>query len=230
MILDRLKEFIDYKGLSVAAFERSIGMANASFGKSLKKGGAIGTDKLENILRTYPELSPQWLLKGEGEMILQKGNGSKTTNIIKGIPFIPENLIKVRYLDIHPTATFTEYESTPPEDYDYTFILPLPGEEFNENDIVFPVRGDSMEPRIPDNAEVLGKFIRKSQWHWAKGVVLIAFDNAFVIKRILENKLDSDNYLILGSDNPAYPKTIKVSLDSIHTMFKAERIVSATIL
>lgn len=38
---------MDYKGISIAAFERSIGMANASFGKSLKKGGAIGTDKLE---------------------------------------------------------------------------------------------------------------------------------------------------------------------------------------
>ncbi len=70
MILERLKQYIDYKGLSVAAFERSIGMANASFGKSLKKGGAIGTDKLENILITYPDISPLWLLRGVGEMLL----------------------------------------------------------------------------------------------------------------------------------------------------------------
>ena len=70
MILERLKQYIDFKGISVAAFERSIGMANASFGKSLKKQGAIGTDKLENILRIYPDISPAWLLKGEGNMIL----------------------------------------------------------------------------------------------------------------------------------------------------------------
>lgn len=70
MILERLKQYIDFKGISVAAFERSIGMANASFGKSLKKQGAIGTDKLENILNTYPDISPMWLLKGEGNMIL----------------------------------------------------------------------------------------------------------------------------------------------------------------
>lgn len=70
MILERLKQYMDYKGLSVAAFERSIGMANASFGKSLKKGGAIGTDKLENILTTYPDISPLWLLRGVGEMLL----------------------------------------------------------------------------------------------------------------------------------------------------------------
>lgn len=70
MILERLKQYIDLKGLTVAAFERSIGMANASFGKSLKKGGGIGTDKLENILTIYPDISPMWLLRGVGEMLL----------------------------------------------------------------------------------------------------------------------------------------------------------------
>lgn len=70
MILERLKQYMDYKGITVAAFERSIGMANASFGKSLKKGGAIGTDKLENILSTYPDISPPWLLRGVGDMLL----------------------------------------------------------------------------------------------------------------------------------------------------------------
>lgn len=70
MILERLKQYIDFKGISVAAFERSIGMANASFGKSLKKCGAIGTDKLENILSIYPDISPMWLLKGVGDMIM----------------------------------------------------------------------------------------------------------------------------------------------------------------
>jgi DNA transposition AAA+ family ATPase len=62
MILERIKDFIDTKGISVSAFERSIGMSNASFGKSLKNGGAIGTDKLENILNTYPEINPNWLI------------------------------------------------------------------------------------------------------------------------------------------------------------------------
>ena len=69
MILERIKDFIDTKGISVSAFERSIGMSNASFGKSLKNGGAIGTDKLENILNTYPEINPNWLITGNGSML-----------------------------------------------------------------------------------------------------------------------------------------------------------------
>ena len=70
MILQRIKEYIDYKGITVAAFERSVGMSNASFGKSLKNNGAIGTDKLENILSIYKDISPLWLLTGTGPMLL----------------------------------------------------------------------------------------------------------------------------------------------------------------
>lgn len=84
MVLERLKEYIDSKDISVAAFEKSIGMSNASFGKCLKKGGAIGTDKLENILRIYPDISASWLLTGDGEMIKDSNvqtAGDNSTNI-----------------------------------------------------------------------------------------------------------------------------------------------------
>lgn len=76
MILERIKQFIDYKGMTIAAFERSIGMANASFGKSLKNGGAIGSDKLEKILSVYPEISPAWLMTGRGEMLADEPTGT----------------------------------------------------------------------------------------------------------------------------------------------------------
>ena len=69
MIVDRLKQYIDTKGIPIATFERSVGMSNASFGKSLKNKGAIGTDKLENILSIYSDISPSWLLTGEGPML-----------------------------------------------------------------------------------------------------------------------------------------------------------------
>lgn len=69
MILERIKEYIDFKKLAISAFEKSIGMSNASFGKSLKNGGAIGTDKLENILSVYTDINPIWLLTGQGSML-----------------------------------------------------------------------------------------------------------------------------------------------------------------
>ncbi len=72
MVLERIKEYIDHKGLTIAAFERNVGMSNASFAKSLKCGKGIGSDKLENILIKYPDLSAAWLLTGEGSMLKER--------------------------------------------------------------------------------------------------------------------------------------------------------------
>lgn len=72
MIVERLKQYIDSKGITISAFEKSIGMGNASFGRSLKNNGAIGTDKLEKILNVYPDISPEWILTGNGTMLREE--------------------------------------------------------------------------------------------------------------------------------------------------------------
>ena len=74
--LIRLKEYIDYKGLSLRAFEASIGFSNGALTSQLKPGKTIGVDKLENILRVYEELSPDWLLTGKGAMLRNKQSES----------------------------------------------------------------------------------------------------------------------------------------------------------
>lgn len=76
MILERIKAYMDYKGIKIAPFEKSIGMSNASFGKSLKNNGSIGTDKLENILSIYSDINPAWLLTGEGDMLKSSTPGT----------------------------------------------------------------------------------------------------------------------------------------------------------
>ena len=68
-IVRRIKEYIDHKRITIAAFERSVGMANATFGKSLKSGGNLGSDKIEKILYTYPDLNIEWLMTGKGPML-----------------------------------------------------------------------------------------------------------------------------------------------------------------
>ena len=81
MVLENLKKYIDSKRISVSAFEKSIGMSNNSFRKSLNSGGHIGSDKLENILKIYPELNPVWLLQGEGEMLKEYGGTSNLCRV-----------------------------------------------------------------------------------------------------------------------------------------------------
>ncbi|MDR2938386.1 MAG: hypothetical protein LBU92_05560 [Prevotellaceae bacterium] len=68
-VLDRIKQYVDYKGISVRRFEQKVGMSNGSFASQLKNKKTIGVDRLENILKEYPELNPSWVLTGEGKML-----------------------------------------------------------------------------------------------------------------------------------------------------------------
>lgn len=70
--LSRIKQYIDYKGITVSSLEREAGMSNGSFASQLKNNKTIGVDKLENILRVFPEINPTWLLTGEGAMIVER--------------------------------------------------------------------------------------------------------------------------------------------------------------
>ena len=51
--------------------ECTSGITHGVISKAIKNGGEVGSDKLENITQTYEQLSAEWLLRGEGEMLKQ---------------------------------------------------------------------------------------------------------------------------------------------------------------
>lgn len=67
--VDRLMEFIKYAGLSARQFDISIGASNGYTLRMNKNRASIGSDVLETILQTYPDLNVVWLLTGEGPML-----------------------------------------------------------------------------------------------------------------------------------------------------------------
>jgi transcriptional regulator with XRE-family HTH domain len=68
-IKERTYSFIEYKGITVKKFEELCGLSNGYI-SSMRKG--FGTDKLNNVLKIFPELNREWLLYGEGEMLNPK--------------------------------------------------------------------------------------------------------------------------------------------------------------
>ena len=191
MILDRIKQFIDSEGIAISAFEKSIGMSNASFGKSLRSGGAIGTDKLENILKTYPALSPNWLLTGEGSML--KGGSlpvaHHTTSHKEGIPLIP---LSAMAGVLTGEQTVLEYECE-------RYVVPA----FNGADFLIPVKGNSMNPTYMSGDIVACQRVPMSGlfFQWNKPYVLDT-EQGPLIKRI---KPGSDKqHVLIVSDNEQY--------------------------
>ncbi|MBC7845757.1 MAG: hypothetical protein H7Y10_04615 [Flavobacterium sp.] len=67
--IERLNRFIDYKGVKPAVFEREVGLSNGYIGKQLKRNADLGEGILIKILENCPEINPEWLLTGKGEML-----------------------------------------------------------------------------------------------------------------------------------------------------------------
>lgn len=77
MILDRLQRYLQYSQISFNKFEISIGVSHGSVSNAWKNKKNIGSNVVANILKTYPELSAEWLLRGEGEMLITLENLNK---------------------------------------------------------------------------------------------------------------------------------------------------------
>ena len=65
-VKQRLEQFIKYRNLTTRQFELKVGLSNG-YVRNIRK--SITQDKLEQITHTYPELSKEWLIFGEGDMV-----------------------------------------------------------------------------------------------------------------------------------------------------------------
>ncbi|AEW85139.1 hypothetical protein B0A78_12135 [Flavobacterium columnare NBRC 100251 = ATCC 23463] len=64
-IQERILQYINYKTITPYKFCKELGFAMGY----LDKRGAIRTDNYLKIIEHYKDLNPEWLLKGEGNML-----------------------------------------------------------------------------------------------------------------------------------------------------------------
>lgn len=71
-VIDRIRGFLELKGISAYEFERKVEVANGYVYKQNIGKGTVGSDTLEKIYKCYPSLNIIWLITGEGEMEVDK--------------------------------------------------------------------------------------------------------------------------------------------------------------
>lgn len=76
MLINRLSDYLTYKGVSAYLFERTCGLGNGYIGKQLKSKGSVGSDILQLIAQHYPDLDMNWLISGKGKMLMKPIGGS----------------------------------------------------------------------------------------------------------------------------------------------------------
>lgn len=70
---ERLVMFLKYKKLSQGKFEKIAGLSNGYVNKLRRD---VSASSMEKIVCAFPELNPNWLMVGEGEMLRQGNTAS----------------------------------------------------------------------------------------------------------------------------------------------------------
>lgn len=184
-VKQRLKEFILHKQITVQNFEKSIGVKN-SFVNSIVSG--IGGDKLYRIIKVYPELNIDWLLEGNGNML------------VDATPQVAEDVTS--YVPLLPIAAtggqLTEFTDG---------VIPSNCEQvrspFDRAELAVPVRGDSMSPEYPNGSIVFVRRINPDAFvEWGKVYVLCTC-NGDIVKEV--HPADDHQHIICRSLNPFKP-------------------------
>lgn len=183
---DRILQFIKKKGITQMDFFDQI-EASASNFKGAARQSELGGDKIAKILTLYPELSPDWLLLGEGEMLRNKQPSVAVPKERHLIPFYDVTAIGGRQYDadMAPAAAAPEMIDT--------------GDWFNDATAAMRVQGDSMSPEYKSGSIVaLKQIVDKRVIMYGEDYV-VETDEFRVIKRI--QRSDNPQCLLACSTN-----------------------------
>ena len=66
---ERIRQIIDYYNITIRQFEQKISASEGQIYKGLSRKSDFGSATIAKILDSCPDISPDWLLLGRGEML-----------------------------------------------------------------------------------------------------------------------------------------------------------------
>ena len=219
-VKERILQFLDEKEISKTLFFNKVGISPSNF-KGAGKKSSIGSDLVVKILTEYPELSPEWVMLGEGEMLRapskQAANDPKKEIIPshtpqEGIPLIP--------IEAWAGALSGEDYSIMESDCE-RYIVP----SIKDADFLITVRGDSMTPRYYSGDIVACRkvFLSDLWFQWGK-VYIIDTSQGSLLKKVRRGS--SDETITLVSENPEY-EPFELRKDQIYNIAIVQGVIRA---
>jgi transcriptional regulator with XRE-family HTH domain len=209
---ERIKAYCKLKKISIRQFEIQSKLSNG-YVSSMRKG--LGIEKLENVLNAFPDLSREWLLYGEGDML----KGEVQTFELKTDQDRAQRRVPV--FDLAATAGFIAlYNDLSPGAREYITIPNLP-----PVDGAIYARGDSMSPLIESGDIIIFKKVDLCPDNVLWGHIYIVSysiegDDYTVLKYLRQSP--RNGYIRLESFNSRYdPQDIPASSITALALVKA---------
>lgn len=206
-IKERILSFLEYNGIKKADFYQATGVADSNFkGKNLYS--QPGGDVLVKILTSYPNISAEWLLTGEGDMLKSKHT--------------EEPQIEVK--PIHqPRSTEKKEETQVVYLYDFEASAGLRALfDNNRQNIIDTIKipnlpkcdgaihivGDSMYPLLKSGDIILYKQMPLDINNLLYGeMYLLSYDidgDDYIVVKYIRKSEKGEPFVTLGSENPAH--------------------------
>lgn len=188
-------------------FARRLGASPTYLGAMRK---AMPMDKLRKVYEMFPDLNQDWLLYGEGEMLMDKDTLPELSKDYV-VPLLP--------VDAYAGNLQMWNEGVQLRDCDKV-VSPVPGVDFG-----IRVMGNSMEPEFQSGSIIFIKKINEKAFiPWGNPMV-IDTENGVLVKLVYPSDYKRESgeygneYIEARSYNPAYPP-IQIPTDSIYGIYR----------
>ena len=241
-IFSNIKERVLYisenKGITREKFFDDLGITYGNF-KGKAKEKALSSDVLAKIITKYPDINPEWLLTGKGDMLKSEGaiEVIKTPRVeiiepikVEGRSLMPKVVVvddrdndRIPLVSIKAQAGYLEGY----DDSNYIEELPTYSVPDMRNGTyrMFQVSGFSMYPTLQDGSYVIGKFVENWEWLSDNRVCVVVTERDGVIVKRVTNRAREKGFLYCKSDNRDY-KHITVRVEDIREIWECQAHIS----
>lgn len=217
-IIDRVNDYIQYRGMSIRAFESEAGIKYSTISAAIKRGTELNTATLLKIIDTYDDIDTDWLMKGEGEMLREDKQPSPDTSLPIDQPTGTKKELELPRSDEFEYVN-NDNEGKIPIVHELSFATIDPDEpstiqadehyyikEFRNADFMMRVTGDSMYPKYKPGDLIACRNIRYTNFYqWGKPYALLTCHQGIIIGRVYEHH-QYKIFIRVKSDNPSYPE------------------------
>lgn len=221
---DAITEIKYREGITQKAISEALGFKNQSYLSDLANGRfPLSEGVSERISELYTYISKDWLLTGEGSMLLTKEPKGNATMVDPS----ELNWISVPVIPYGAMAGSTGwYEDVFAEDWAERRTVMAPQGAKPSDFVIFTVTGDSMLPNLADGDEILSKHVpfdyyKDNRLHiYNHSIWIIAtMREGILIKNITAHDVEQRT-ITCHSYNPMYPD-FTINLEDVSDIYHA---------
>lgn len=196
-IKERVVAVLKHIGMNVNRASKFLGVPQRTLNRQVNEGGNISMEIVYAILNNVPEISPAWLIAGEGAMLVGE-EAPKTCTI----PFYDDLPLSAGHRD-----AFDPTREKP------SAYISIPT---SQADFYFPVSGNSMEPEFNDGDIVGVKRVDRSEGIVHGAVYMVVTNENRMIKRCYHDNNDPNLIWCVSPNYPSFP----INKNDVCSLFK----------